>query len=86
MVPVIGGGVRYGGNLFGAQAQLGKDIAGVWGGKKGIVGSLETAGKVFGVPGTVQARKTFRDLQKFLDDSRDFTIKKKNFKKKKKFK
>jgi len=62
-VPTIGGGARYGGSVLGAGAQLFSDVGKVLGGNTSTEKAVETAGKVVGVPGTVQAKKFLRLLR-----------------------
>lgn len=63
VVPVVGGGMRYGSNIFGAGAQLGSDVAEVVAGRGGNIKAVETLGKIFGVPGTTQIKKLYREFQ-----------------------
>jgi len=64
VVPVVGGGMRYGSSPLGAGIQLTEDLAELVRGKQKAAKAAETIGKLTGMPGTTQIKKTIRFLKK----------------------
>lgn len=59
----FGGALRYQGNIFGTVAGVGEDVAEAARGDVSLERGLETAGKVIGIPGSTQMRKSIDYLQ-----------------------
>jgi len=57
LVPIVGGGVRYGSHPAGAFAQMAYDVGKTLTQPRITPKTLETAGKVLGVPGATQMKK-----------------------------
>ena len=65
VIPLVGGGIRFGTSPLGAVVQLAEEIPGTLGGARGFKPYWwEVGGKVFGVPGTSQFAKFIRRQEK----------------------
>lgn len=66
-LPIVGGSLRYGGSPMGALSDLGLAIIDKSSGKYTSESWWEIAGKVLGVPGTVQLKKTIKAVEGLSD-------------------
>jgi len=69
-IPVVGGGIRYGGVPLGAAADLTSQIFEKVNGRYTPASWWEIAGKAFGVPGTSQLKKTIKAVDGLEDGYR----------------
>jgi len=66
-IPIIGGSARFGSSIGGAVIDLIQNATAKVNGKYTSQSWWEIAGKVFGVPGTVQLKKTLKSIQGLED-------------------